>query len=160
MAKSLCPDLQTVSYDFDGYQTVAKSLYDVVAKYTLEIQAVSCDEMLVDLTTLLQDTKSSATDVVENLRQEVFESTGCTASVGLGPNVLLAKLATKRAKPDGIFQLKEVDDIQDFMQTVELRDLPGVGRKTLEKLKEISGGLKHVVSFTQFPKVRLHQHLG
>ena len=53
----LCPDLKTIPYDFEGYQEVAKTLYDTVAKYTLDIQAVSRDEMLVDLTEVLNDCK-------------------------------------------------------------------------------------------------------
>lgn len=57
-ALKLCPDLRVIPYDFEGYQEVAKTLYDTVARYTLDIQAVSCDEMLVDLGELLGDCRS------------------------------------------------------------------------------------------------------
>ena len=57
-ALKLCPDLKVIPYDFEGYQEVAKTLYDTVARYTLDIQAVSCDEMLVDLGELLGDCRS------------------------------------------------------------------------------------------------------
>ena len=57
-ALKLCPDLKVIPYDFEGYQEVAKTLYDTVARYTLDIQAVSCDEMLVDLGELLDDCRS------------------------------------------------------------------------------------------------------
>ena len=139
-ARTLCPDLQTVPYDFEGYQEVAKVLYDTVARYTLDIQAVSCDEMLVDLTSVLIEVDVSAEVFVEHLRQEVFASTGCAASVGLGPNVLLARLATREAKPDGVFHLKDEEQIESFMRKVKVGDLPGVGRKTEPRLKDMSGG--------------------
>ena len=105
-AMKLCPDLQIIPYDFDGYQSVAKTLYDTISKYTLDIQAVSCDEMLVDLSSVIDSvTNLDVMCFCEKLREEIFEITKCTASIGLGPNVLLAKLATKKAKPNGIHMI-------------------------------------------------------
>ncbi len=52
-ALKLCPELVTVPYDFAGYQEVARTLYDTVAAVTLEVQAVSCDEMIADVTEVL-----------------------------------------------------------------------------------------------------------
>ena len=83
-AKALCPGLQTIPYDFDGYQQVSKILYDTVASFTHDIEAVSCDEMFVDCTDLLADTGATATEVAELLRQEIREATDCNASVGIG----------------------------------------------------------------------------
>ena len=106
-AKILCPELQIIPYDFEGYQSVAKTLYDTVAQYTLDIQAVSCDEMLVDLSSMINSIKNM--DVMrfcKKLRKDIFDVTKCTASIGLAPSVLLAKLATKKAKPDGIHLFK------------------------------------------------------
>jgi len=123
-ALQLCPGLKTITYDFEGYQKVAKVLYDTVSKYTLEIQAVSCDEMLVDLTDLIEDCKICPNKFSQILRREIFDATGCTASVGLGPSLLLARLATRKAKPDGIFHLKS-EDAQEFMRSVSVQDLPG-----------------------------------
>ncbi len=123
-ALKLCPDLKTISYDFEGYQEVAKTLYDTVSKYTLEIQAVSCDEMLVDLTEVTEDCNMSPKEFSKTLRDEIYKATGCTASVGLGPSMLLARLATRKAKPDGIFAV-ETEDAQEFMRTVSVQELPG-----------------------------------
>ena len=103
-AKKLCPELQIIAYDFEGYQSVAKTLYNSVAKYTLDIQAVSCDEMLVDLSSILKDVRNlNVVDFAEKLRIDIYDATECTASVGMGPNILLAKLATRKAKPDGVY---------------------------------------------------------
>ena len=105
-AKSMCPDLKIIPYDFEGYQSVAKTLYDTVSKYTLDIQAVSCDEMIVDISSL-SNAKGllNVIEFAEQLRKEIYDATLCTASIGMGHNVLLAKMATKRAKPDGIFKI-------------------------------------------------------
>ena len=52
--------------------------------YTHDIEAVSCDEMLINCTSLLQETGVDVDKFVSVLRQEIFEKTGCTASAGLG----------------------------------------------------------------------------
>lgn len=57
---------------------------------------------------------------------QVEKMTGCTASAGIGPNMLLARLATKRAKPNGIFRYA-ADEAQAAIAALPLADLPGVG---------------------------------
>ena len=136
-ALKLCPELKTIPYDFDGYQEVAYTLYDTVAKYTLDIQAVSCDEMLIDITEVLDDTSISATQFAEHLRKEIFDQTDCHASVGLGSSLLLARMATRKAKPNGCFHLLD-EDAGEFIKSMPVRDLPGIGRKTGAKLREMA----------------------
>ena len=98
--------IETIPYDFESYQQVARTLYDTVAQYTLDIQAVSCDEMLVDISSLIDSISDlDLLGFCETLREEIFDVTKCTASIGIGPNVLLAKLATKKAKPNGIHMI-------------------------------------------------------
>ena len=71
-ALQVCPDIRTIPYDFDGYKRVARTLYDTVARYTLQIQAVSCDEMLVDLAEVLATTDIDPSAFAEVLRQTLF----------------------------------------------------------------------------------------
>lgn len=133
-ALKLCPNLQTIPYDFEGYKEVAYTLYNTVAQYTLDIEAVSCDEMYVDCTELLEDINVDVQNFATMLRKEIKCKTGCPCSTGFGGNRLQARLATKRAKPDGQFFLTE-DLIEDFIFDIKLRDLPGVGRQTAQKLE-------------------------
>ena len=134
-ALKVCPELQTIPYDFEGYKAVAKTLYNTVAKYTLQIQAVSCDEMLVDVSSVLQDAKVDAFEFAEVLRAEIHSATSCSASVGMGPNALLARMATKKAKPNGVFKLA-AEEAEDYLRPHGVSTLPGVGRKTAKRLKE------------------------
>lgn len=71
--------------DLFHYQ-VAFALYNTVAQYTLNIEAVSCDEMFVDLTDLLQELQVDVMTFVTHLRQEVRQITGCPCSAGVGEN--------------------------------------------------------------------------
>ncbi|VDM32049.1 unnamed protein product [Hydatigera taeniaeformis] len=107
-ARKLCPDLRTVPYEFDSFYRVAEDLYKTVSRFCLQIEAISCDEMYVDVTELLGVRKDGVEIRMTSplilgalLRRHVHETTHCTATCGFGTNRLLARLATKRAKPDG-----------------------------------------------------------
>ncbi|KAF9929508.1 deoxycytidyl transferase [Linnemannia zychae] len=120
-ARTLCPDLVVAPYEFQQYEDISIEFYKILLGYADELQAVSVDEALVDITSKClpswnseengDQVKIIATQGTESLmapaafalkvREEIFLATGCHASVGIGPNILLAKLSTKRAKPHG-----------------------------------------------------------
>ncbi|XP_034255032.1 DNA repair protein REV1 [Thrips palmi] len=133
-ALKLCPDLKTIPYDFEAYKEVADALYRTVASYTVDIEAVSCDEMLVDCTEVLQKANCSPIEFASFLRKEIKEKTRCPASTGFGSNRLLARLATRKAKPDGMFHL-EPSAVLEFMKTIDVKDLPGVGYTMASRLQ-------------------------
>ncbi|EDV50065.1 DNA repair protein REV1 [Drosophila erecta] len=134
-ALKLCPELKTIPYDFEGYKEVATTLYDTVAQYTLNIEAVSCDEMFVELTDLVCELDVDVMAFVSHLRQEVRAKTGCSCSAGVAGNKLLARMATKEAKPNGQFLLDSKKDILAYMAPMPLELLPGVGSSMSHKLK-------------------------
>ncbi|GFN74882.1 DNA repair protein rev1 [Plakobranchus ocellatus] len=146
-ALQLCPDLQTITYNFSEYNRISKVLYDLVASYTHDIEAVSCDEMLIDCTDILTDTGATAMEFARLLRTEMMEKTGCPASAGIGPNILLAKLATRRAKPNGQFEVVS-SEARKFIEDQPVSDLPGVGYSLTRKLSKLDvqtcGQLQHV----------------
>ncbi|XP_041480298.1 DNA repair protein REV1-like isoform X3 [Lytechinus variegatus] len=135
-AKSLCPELQTIPYDFDGYKRVSQKLYDIVASYTHDIEAVSCDEMFVDISGILKETGASPDDFTRVLRQEIKDETQCNASAGIASSILLARMSTRVAKPNGQFIL-ESHAVDDFIRTQPVKDLPGVGRSTTRKMEAL-----------------------
>lgn len=135
-AMKLCPELKTIPYDFEEYRQTAFTLYDTIAKFTLDIEAVSCDELYADLKNLLVDCQVDVMDFVSLLRQEIFDKTGCTCSVGVGGNRLQARMATKEAKPNGQFSLLSAD-VERYMRDQKIRDLPGVGPNTAYQLTNL-----------------------
>lgn len=128
-----CPNLKIVPYDFDGYKEVSYCLYNLIAGLTLNIEAVSCDEMYVECTQLLQDVGLTPLLFATYLRETIAKETGCTCSTGFGSNKLQARLATKKAKPNGQFHLTS-EIVSGFMLNIPLGDLPGVGHALLYKL--------------------------
>ncbi|KAH7955771.1 hypothetical protein HPB52_003843 [Rhipicephalus sanguineus] len=92
--------------------------------FTLDIEAISCDEMFADVTNVLQQASCSPNEFAEFLRKKIEEKTLCTASVGLGPNMLVARVANRFAKPNG-HHFVDSSNLPAFFETVSVKDLPG-----------------------------------
>jgi len=98
-------------------------------------QAVSVDEALLDISSICN---GAPEELAQSIRDQVREKTQCEVSIGVGKNILLAKLALRKAKPAGQYLLK-AEDALEFMQNLDVQDLPGVGWKLSEKLEEVMG---------------------
>uniref|UniRef100_A0A5S6QHI2 DNA repair protein REV1 n=1 Tax=Trichuris muris TaxID=70415 RepID=A0A5S6QHI2_TRIMR len=132
-AQKLCPSLKSLPYDFNRCRSVSMTFFSLVSRYTADIEAISCDEMYVNFKELCSSIGASSSEVTAYLRQEIFSTTGCSASAGIGPNKLVARLATKKAKPNGQY-LVTGEQVSRFMESINVRDLPGVGHSTMKKL--------------------------
>lgn len=140
-AKALCPDLVVLMYDFEGYEEVSKAVSHILDRHAAEnagyVEHVSCDEAYVEfhLPPCLNGASPAAVaaELAETIRNEIFEVTQCTATVGVANNKLLAKLATDRVKPNGTFV---VNDARDVLQSLKLRELCGIGYRMEGKLVE------------------------
>ncbi|XP_054643091.1 DNA repair protein REV1 isoform X2 [Dunckerocampus dactyliophorus] len=153
-AKQLCPALRSVPYDFDAYKEVALTMYETLAGYTHDIEALSCDEVLLDASALIAELGINPEDLAKAIRADIKEKTGCSASIGMGSNILLARLSTRKAKPDGQYFLKS-EDVDDFIRDLPVTSLPGVGPAMGKKLAAIgvkSCGELRQVSLSQLQK--------
>ena len=135
-AVKLCPDLELLPYDFDGYRQVSQIFYETLLLYSSTVEAVSCDEAYLELTDYAEDF-SRVEALIGELRREVEMKTGCTVSAGISHNMLLARLSTRTAKPNGQFYLS-IDQAEDYLGSLSVHDLPGVGYSTTNKLKEMN----------------------
>ena len=140
-AKQLCPNLIVLPYDYEGYNIVSNQvseiLFTFVDMYNGTVEFVSCDEAYLEL--YIDHTSNNSQchfiqSIAENIRKEIFQTTQCTASIGCSINKFLAKLATDKAKPDGSHVIPP-NQWKDFIQNLNLRDLPGIGYKLEKKLK-------------------------
>ncbi|XP_023617245.1 DNA repair protein REV1 isoform X5 [Myotis lucifugus] len=156
-AKQLCPNLQAVPYDFHAYKEVARTMYETLASYTHNIEAVSCDEALVDITEILAETKLTPDEFASAVRMEIKDQTHCAASVGIGSNILLARMATRKAKPDGQYHLKP-EEVDDFIRGQLVTNLPGVGRSMEAKLASL--GIKTCGDLQYMTMARLQREFG
>ncbi|MCI4378310.1 hypothetical protein PGIGA_G00214420 [Pangasianodon gigas] len=156
-AKQLCPELQSVPYDFHAYKLVALAMYETLASYTYNIEALSCDEALLDATSLLAELGVTPDELATAIRSDVKERTGCSASVGMSSNILLARMATRKAKPNGQYFLRP-EEVDDFIRDQPVTSLPGVGRSMSSKLASL--GVTTCGDLQQLSIVRLQKEFG
>lgn len=172
-ALELCPDIKVLPYDFPAYEEASRSFYKAILDVGGIVQSVSVDEALVDISSLCLSAGGSeghgvsegstwreqekADEIGQTLRQRIKDMTGCAVSVGIGGNILLAKLALRKAKPAGQYQIKP-EEVLDFIGEFLVQDLPGVAYSIGGKLEEI--GVKFVKDVRSLSKDRLMTVLG
>ncbi|KAF7721374.1 deoxycytidyl transferase [Apophysomyces ossiformis] len=157
-AKQMCPDLQLIPYEFDKYKNVSEVFYDILFQYADEIEAASVDEALIEVGShITEPNAGQEEELAMRIRKDIRERTGCEASIGIGPNILLARLATKKAKPCNQFYCK-AEDAQSLLNDQDVSSLPGVGYVMSQKLAEIN--VHKIAELVTVPLSKLQDKLG
>eukprot|EP00762_Andalucia_godoyi_P005841 ANDGO_06954.mRNA.1 DNA repair protein REV1 len=130
-ARELCPNLEVVPYDFALYEKIAYKVYRILFNCTPYVQSMSVDESYLEVHNV-----SDPLAFVRSLRRQIAEETGCTASAGISHNMLLARIATKKAKPNGehFIDTHEEEQLKLILAPLPVDELPGVGPALRERL--------------------------
>jgi len=129
-AQRLCPGLKVLHYDFEVYERVSRAMYQIFFEEAEVVQPVSCDEAYLEL--------AAGTDpeaAARRVRRRLMEATRCPASAGVGRNMLLARLATKHAKPNGHHVMLGAEESMVYLENLPVREIPGVGWESDAKLE-------------------------
>ncbi|UNI21065.1 deoxycytidyl transferase [Purpureocillium takamizusanense] len=172
-ALELCPDIKVLPYDFPAYEDASRLFYECIMAVGGVVQSVSIDEALIDATSIVLDTSASqgigvdegsiwreqekADEIALSLRDRIKAKTGCAVSVGIGSNILQAKVALRKAKPAGQYQLKP-EDVLSVIGDLTVENLPGVSYSLGGKLEEL--GVKFVKDIREISRERLTSALG
>ena len=155
-AKKLCPQVVVIEPNFNKYREVSEQIHQIFQRYTPLIEPLSLDEAYLDVTENLF-ALPSATEVAQRIRAEIVQTTGLTASAGVAPNKFLAKVASDWNKPDGLCVIKP-SQVQSFIQHLSLKKIPGVGKVTQEKLKQLQ--LETLGDLQKIEESTLIHHFG
>ena len=129
-ALQLCPQLIVRPVRFDQYRAESQKIRRIFSEFTQLVEPLSLDEAYLDLSAW----SSSGTALAWEIRSRIREKCGLTASAGIAPNKLLAKIASDWNKPDGQYEI-EPDAVESFMVDLPISRIWGVGARTTEKLK-------------------------
>ena len=153
-ARRLCPQGVFVPVRMERYRQMSRQVMQVLAGFSPVLEQVSVDEAYLDLagTEGLWGQPQAAGRAI---KQAMRDQTGLTCSVGLAPLRFLAKIASERDKPDG---LCVVGDLEEFLATVSLAEVPGVGKKARARLGEL--GLTQLVQVRVLGRERLEAMMG
>jgi DNA polymerase IV len=124
-----CPQAICVQPRMARYKEVSEQVFAIFHEFTPLVEGLSLDEAFLDVTAS-QQLLGSAEAIGGEIRRRIAERTGLTASVGIAPNKLLAKIASDLNKPDGMCRIG-ADNVRDVMDGLPVEKLFGVGPKTL-----------------------------
>jgi len=127
-ALRLCPQAICVRPRMGRYQEVSRTVFGVFREVTPLVQGLSLDEAFLDVTAS-QHLPGGAVGIARGIKHLITERTGLTASVGVAPNKLVAKIASDLMKPDGL-TVVEPERVHAVLDPLSVRRLPGLGRKT------------------------------
>lgn len=155
-ALKLCPKLVLVKPNFTKYAEASRIVFSIFREFTDKVEPLSLDEAYLDVTDC-PEFNNSATLIAAEIRKRIFEKTGLTASAGIAPNKLLAKLSSDFKKPNGQFTVAP-DQIHDLIKTIPVGKIWGVGKVMNERLGQM--GVKTCEDLQAYPRHELIHLFG
>jgi len=151
-----CPDGVYLRPDMGKYLQASREVFEILDGITPMVEKASIDEAYLDLSGL-EKIAGSPEVIGGDIRQRIVAGTGLTASVGIGPNKLIAKLGSEANKPDGL-TVTPPEDVLDFLAPMPVGNLRGVGQQTQKIFDRM--GIRTVAELRALSLETLVDHLG
>ena len=145
-ALKACPDAIILPSDYETYSIFSERMYEIVRRYTPQVEEYSIDECFADLTGMRRVNKMNYRDMAHSIKQELFVELGITFSVGLSCTKVLAKIGSKYRKPDGLTTIP-LNDAPKFLAKTPAGNVWGIGPNTAAYLEK--HGVKTALDFAQ-----------
>lgn len=155
-ALKLCPQLVLVKPNFRKYSEASEQVFEIFRQYTDLVEPMSLDEAYLDVTHS-DHCQGSATLIAQEIRKRIYEKTQLTASAGIAPNKLIAKLASDINKPNGFFTVPP-QKVAEFIAQTPIERIWGVGKVTAKRMHEL--GIKTCQDMQIFSRSDLIHHFG
>jgi DNA polymerase-4 len=155
-ARRLCPAAVFLPPDFDAYRAYSNRFHEILLAVTPLVEPIALDEAFLDVAGAVR-LFGAPLEVGERIRRAVRSGVGVSCSVGVAPTKLVAKLASRAAKPDGLVHVG-ARDVGAFLEPLPARALWGVGEKTMEVLDRL--GVKTVGDLGRMPPEVLARLVG
>jgi len=152
----LCPEGVFIRGNYHVYEAFSERFFRVLHAATPDVEEASLDEAYLELTRcgrLYPSFPAAARDIKRRVEREI----GVTVSVGAAPNKILAKLATRRAKPAGFFEIRE-DEEETYLRDLGIEALPGIGPKAQVVLRLMN--IHKIGELWELPRTTLHTLFG
>jgi len=155
-AHKRCPQGIYLRPDMKKYAAVSQQVMDILASISPVVEPLGIDEAFLDITGL-DRLIGTAEQVGYETKRRIQQQLQLTASVGIGPNRLIAKIASDFRKPDGL-TLVPPDGVQAFLDPLPVSSLRGVGPRMVKALEKL--GIKRVAQLRAWPKAQLYKRFG
>jgi DNA polymerase IV len=154
--KRLCPEAIILPSDYETYSLLSQRLFAIVRRFTPEVEQYSIDEVFADLTGLRRPLRMSYEQMAAQIKHELDTELGFTFSVGLAPNKVLAKIASKWQKPSGLTTIPG-HDIHLFLKDLPVGKVWDIGSNTAALLQK--HGVRTALDFARKPELWVKKFL-
>ena len=155
-AKRICPGLIVLPSDYETYSLFSRRMYNIVRRFTPQVEEYSIDEAFADLTGLRRSFHASYETIAANIKREVERELGITVSVGLSLSKVLAKVASKHQKPAG-FTVIPGRRIPEYIRDLPVEKIWGIGPATTSYLWKM--GIRTALEFARLPEAVVKKKL-
>ena len=129
------PSVVILPGDYQSYARYSSLMFDIVRRYVDDVEEYSIDECFADLTGLEPPLKMTYLQIAERIKKEINEELNLSVSIGVAPTKVLAKVASKWVKPNGLTVIQR-ENIADFLRKTPIEKIWGIGPRTAEFLKK------------------------
>lgn len=155
-AFKLCPGAVFLPVDFAAYESESERFMEILRSFTTQVETFGLDEAFLEIKTAA-DPFPHAVQMAGEIRSRVKRKLKLAASAGIGPNKLIAKMASEAAKPDGLFVIRD-SEVGAFLRDLPVRRLWGVGPKTEKRLNDLS--IRTIGELARTPVQHLERNFG
>jgi DNA polymerase IV len=156
-ASQLCPHAVLLPVDFDEYRRYSRLFKSVIAELAPVVEDRGVDEVYIDFSSIAGGQESGGRELAVGIQRAIYERTGLTCSIGVGPNKLIAKMASEFNKPNGISIVYE-SELAQKIWPLPCRKINGIGPRTAARLEQI--GIRTVGDLARSEREWLGQQFG
>lgn len=155
--KKICPDAVILPSDYETYSIFSERMYNIVRRYTPDVEEYSIDECFADLTGMRRSLRMSYPEIADKIKMDLDNELGMTFSIGVSCTKTLAKIGSKWKKPSGL-TLIPLRDASQFLSKITVDKVWGIGPNTTAYLNKF--GIKTAQDFVTRDEVWIRSHLS
>lgn len=155
-AYRLCPHAVFLPVDFRKYRQASRQIFEVLERYTPDIEPISIDEAFLDITGTAH-LHGSASALALHIKKDIRKEVNLAASIGIAPVKMVAKIASDVSKPDGLLEIKP-HEVESFLSPLPVERLWGVGKKSKDFLNRL--GVVTIGDLVQIPRTKAFEYFG
>lgn len=143
--KKQFPQVIFVDSDYQKYSMFSARMVTILKKYIPEVEKTSIDECFADVTGLDKLYNTTYPELIARIQEEICVSLGFTCSIGVGPNKLIAKIASRLNKPKGLVFFKSPSFTKSHLMSMPVGEISGIGTQTQKRFESI--GVRTIDNF-------------
>lgn len=153
--RKLIPECIILASDYETYSLLSKRFYDIVRKYTPDVEEYGIDECFADITGWQRPFRMSYEKIAESIQDDLRKNLGFDFSIGLASTKILAKIGSKWEKPHGLTVIPN-RKIHFFLQNLPVEKIWGIGPQTGNLLRRL--GIQTALEFAQRPESFVNEY--